>query len=358
MAVMQLRQGFEDRVAQELNPQQAEAMKQFGGLLVDSLVQLIQETDHVTLGWQVDKEAKKTYLDVNVAAVEGTDLAKQMQLIQEGKSAFAGFSLADAAMTFLGHGASSEAEVKQSTALLARLREQAMKGIEEDGNLSSDDERQTVKAIVNQLLDIADATVKAAKMDFGATLVLKPGSLAFAAGGFVADGDKLADALKKLAEFASQKDPNFPGVNFGAETCEGVTFHTAKIPLRDADSTAREILGDPLELVIGTGKTSAYVAFGKDSTQLLKSVLAASSSDAGKQLPPSQLRVSLTPILTFVAAAAESKPEIKAALDAVKQYAGSDTISVTSTPMKNGCAVRLEIQEGVLKAIGGAVKRQ
>lgn len=358
MAVTQLRQGFEDRVAQELNAPQAEAMKQFGGLLVDSLVQLIEETDHLTLGWQVDKEAKKTYLDVNFAAVEGTQLAKQMELVKEGKSAFAGFLLPDAALTFLGHGASSEDEVKQSTALLARLREQAMEGIEKDGNLANDDERQTVKAILNQLLDIADATVQAAKMDVGATLVLKPGSIAFAAGGFVADGDKLADALKKLAAFASQKDPNFPGVNFDAETCEGVTFHTAKIPLQVADPTAREILGDPLELVIGTGKTSAYVAFGKDSTQLLKSVLAASASGSGKALPPSQLRVSLTPILTFVAAAAESKPEIQAALDAVKQHAGNDTISITATPMKNGATVRLEVQEGVLKAIGGAVQRQ
>ncbi len=357
MAVTQVRQGFEDRVAQELNPQQAQAMRQFGGLLVDSIVQVIEETDHITLGWQVDKEAKKTYLDVNFTAVQGTELAKQMKLIKEGKSAFAGFSLPDAAMTFLGHGASSKSEVEQSTALLARFREQAMRGIENDGNLANDDERQTVKAIANQLLDIADETVKAAKMDAGAALVLKEGSLAFAGGGFVADGVKLAETLKKLAEFAAQKDPNFPGVNFDAETYEGVTFHTAKIPLQGADSKAREILGDPLELVIGTAKTSAYVAFGKDAAGLLKSVLAASSADRGKQLPPSQLRVALTPVLAFVAAA-DPKPEIQAALDAVKQYAGSDTISVTTTPIENGCTVRLEVHEGVLKAIGGAVKRQ
>ncbi len=357
MAVTQVRQGFEDRVAQELNPQQAQAMRQFGGLLVDSIVQVIEETDHITLGWQVDQEAKKTYLDVNFTAVQGTELAKQMKLIKEGKSAFAGFSLPDAAMTFLGHGASSKSEVEQSTALLARFREQAMRGIENDGNLANDDERQTVKAIANQLLDIADETVKAAKMDAGAALVLKEGSLAFAGGGFVADGVKLAETLKKLAEFAAQKDPNFPGVNFDAETYEGVTFHTAKIPLQGADSKAREILGDPLELVIGTAKTSAYVAFGKDAAGLLKSVLAASSADRGKQLPPSQLRLALTPILAFVAAT-DPKPEIQAALNAVKQYAGSDTISVTTTPIENGCTVRLEVHEGVLKAIGGAVKRQ
>lgn len=357
MAVSQLRQGFEGRVAQELNPEQAEAMKQFGGLLVDSIVQLIQETEHITLGWQVDKEAKKTYLDMNFAAIEGTELAKQMQLIREGKSAFAGFSLPDAALTFLTHGQSSKAEIEQSTALLARLRDQAMKKIETDGNLSGDDDRQTVKAIVNQLLDLANDTVKAAKMDAGATLMLKPGSLGLAAGGFVADGQKLADAVKKLAAFGAKKDPNFPSINFDAETYQGVTFHTARIPLQDADAKAREILGDPLELVIGTGKTSAYIAFGKDSTKLLKSVLAASKSEAGKQLPPSQVRIFLTPVLSFVAAA-DPQPQVQGALDAVKQQAGNDIISVTAMPLQNGVTVRLEIQEGVLKAIGGAVKAQ
>ena len=118
-----------------------------------------------------------------------------------------------------------------------------MKGIEQDGNLANDEERQTAKAIVNQLLDVADATVKAAKMDCGASLVLKPGSLGFVAGGFVADGEKLADAVKKLAGLAAQKDPNFPGVNFDAETYEGVTFHTAKIPLRTPNEQVRDDSG-------------------------------------------------------------------------------------------------------------------
>lgn len=355
MAVNQLEQGLQDRVAQETNSEQAEAMRKLGGLAVKSISQVIQETDHLTLGWEVDKNGKKTYLDLNFTAREGTDLAKEMDLIKEGKSSFAGFLLPDAAMTFHGHGTSSDAEVEQITALLTQLRGQAMKGIEQDGNLANDEERQTAKAIINQLLDVADATVKAASTDCGAALVLKPGELGFVAGGFVADGEKLADAIKKLAGLAAKKDPNFPGVNFDAEKYEGVTFHTAKIPLRNANEQVRTILGEPMELVIGTGKTSAYVAFGKDPSRLLKNVLDASSSGSGKQLPPSQLRLSLAPILAFVAAA-DSNPKVKAAMEAANANAGSDTISVTATPIKNGCAVRLEIEDGVLKVVGGIVK--
>ncbi len=355
MAVSQLQQGLQDRVAQELNSEQAEAMHKLGGLAVESISQVIQESDHLTLGWEVDKASKKTYLDVNFTAREGTDLAKEMDLIKEGKSSFAGFLLRDAAMTFHGHGTSSKAEVEQVTAMLDQLRGQAMKGIDQDGNLANDEERETAKAVVGQLLDVADATVKAARADCGAALVLKPGSLGFVAGGFVADGEKLADAVKKLAGLAAKKDPNFPGINFDAETYEGVTFHTAKIPLQKTNEQVRTILGDPMEVVIGTGKTCAYIAFGKDPIRLLKNILDGSSSDSGKQLPPSQLRLSLSPILAFVAAA-DPNPQVKAALEAAKAYADNDAISLTAIPIKNGCAMRLELEEGVLKAVGGAVK--
>lgn len=355
MAISELRRGFQDRVAQELREKQAEMMRKAGGTLLKSIVQFVEETDHVTLGWEVDKAGKRTYLDVNVTAQEGTDLAKQMASIQHATSAFAGFLLPGAAMTLHAHGQSSEADVEQVTTMLAQLREQAMQGIDRDGKLANDDERQTAKSIVNELLDVADATVKAGKMDVGAALVVQPGSLGFVAGGFVADGEKLADAVKKLAGLAARKDPNFPGITFDAETHEGVTFHTAKIPLRKANEQVRTILGDPMELVIGTGKQSAYVSFGKEPSRLLKSVLDGSVADSDKKLPPSQLRVSLTPILTFVAAT-DPNPQVLAALESVKQHAGNDAVSVTGLPIPDGFTVRLELDEGVIKAIGAAGK--
>ena len=354
MAISELRRGFQERVDQELDQEQVQVMRKLGDPLLKSVIQFVEETDHVTLGWEVDKAGQKTYLDVNVTAREGTDLAQQMATVQDAASGFAGFLLPGAAMTLNAHGQSSEADIEQVTALLAQLRSQAMHKIDRDSNLANDEERQTAKDIVNDLLDLADATVKAGKTDLGATLVLQPGALGFAAGGFVADGDKLAGAVKKLAGLAAQKDPNFPGIQFDAETYQGVTFHTAEIPLRKANPQVRGILGDPMNLVIGTGKESAYLAFGKDPTRLLKNVLDASSANSSKQLPPSQLRLSLAPILTFVAAA-DSNPQLQAALQAVQESDG-DGVSLTGLSIPNGFTLRLELEEGVIKAIGAAAK--
>lgn len=356
MAVGELRQGFEDRVAQELNPQQAKATRQVGEMLVQPIVQLIQETDDITVGWQVDKAGKKTHLEVSYRALEGTELAKQAASVRNARSSFAGFLLADAAVALHGQGQSDDEERAQLTELLGQARERAMEGIERDRKLANDDERQTAKSIVEQLLDVADATVKANKLELGATLMLEPGSLAVVAGGLVADGEKLGDALKKLAAFAARKNPGkMPRIQFDAETHAGVSFHTVQIPLHGADEHVRQILGDPMDCVIGIGKQSAHVAFGKNPSALLKRVLDASAANSDKEMPPSQVRVSLSRILAFVAAAT-SDPQVQAALEAVRDGAGADGISVTTLPIERGAAMRLELEEGVLKAIGAAAK--
>jgi hypothetical protein len=355
MAAQKIREGFQERLDQELDAQDAAAIEEVGGQAMKSVLQLIEETEQVTIGWAVDKAAEKTYLDVNVTAIEGTQLASQMQAITAAASSFSGFVMPGAAMTFHSHATSTDAEVKQALAMLQQARSQLLKGIEEDDNLVNEQERQQARQIVNELLDLAADTIRAAKMDVGATLVLKPGSLTLAAGGFVSDGAKLAESLQQLAKLAEQKNPRLPSVQFNAATYRDVTLHRASLPLRTDNEQVREVLGDPMSVVLGTGEQSAYVAFGRDAEQLLKDVLDASAQDTDRQLPPAQLVMSLTPLLEF-AAAAEANPAVDAALAAVRAHAGSERIVLTILPIERGAKFRLEVEEGILKAIGGVVK--
>ena len=200
MATEQIRRGFEQRLDEEMDEDSAAAMRELGPQAVQALVQLIDEADKLTLGWEVDAEEKTTYMDLEFTALEGTQLAAQMSLIKDSSSAFSGFVLPEAALTFHAHGTSTEADVEQALALIDRVRSQAMAGIEKDDDLANDQERQTAKDVINQLLDVADATVKAAKSDGGAVLLLKPGSLAVAAGGFVADGSSANSYPLEIAQ--------------------------------------------------------------------------------------------------------------------------------------------------------------
>jgi len=355
LAVQQLRRGFKESIENVPDDKAAEIGRKLGESWMDAIVMLVEDTEAVTLGFEIDAESKTTYIDLGITAVEGTKLAEDMATVKEAKSAFAGFLLPDAAATFHVTGASSDTDVEQMLLLLDVLRGEAMKGIEKDSNLDNDEERETAKAIVGQFLNIAEKTVKARTVNCGGVLVLKPNSLAAALGGFVADGSALKQAISELWEFAKQKAPNTPDLKFDTQTYKGVELSTTNVPLKDQKKEAREVLGDPLEVVVGTGKESVYLAFGKGSTDLLKSVLDKSIEDADKSFAPMEIDVALTPIMEF-AASIEDNPGVEKALESLKEADGNDNITLTVMPTTRGVTVRFAVEEGVISAAGQAGK--
>lgn len=355
LAVQQLRKGFTESIENVPDDKAAEIGRKLGEGWIDAVVTLVEDTEAVTLGFEIDAESQTTYIDLSITAVEGTKLANDMSLIKEEKSAFAGFLLPDAAATFHVTGASADTDVEQMLMLLDVLREEAMKGIEEDADLANDEERATAKAIVGKFLTVAEQTVKAKTVNCGGVLVLKPNSLAAALGGFVADGKMLEEAIGELWDFAKKKDPNTPDLKIDTQTYKGVKLHTTNVPLKDQKEEAREVLGDPLEVVLGIGEQSVYLAFGKDSTALLKSVLDKSIEDAEKTFTPVEINVALTPIMKF-AASMEENPGVQMALESLKKAGGKDNITLTAIPATRGVTLRFAVEEGVISAAAQAGK--
>jgi len=355
MAVQQLRKGFNESIENVRDDKAAEIGRKLGEGWMDAFISLVEDTEAVTLGFEIDAESQTTHIDISVTAVEGTKLAAEMATVEEANSAFAGFLLPEAAATFHAAGKSADTDVEQMLLLLDVIREQAMKGIEEDDDLANDEERATAKSIVGQFLDIAEQTVKARTVNFGGVLVLKPNSLAAALGGFVSDGDALEQAIGELWDFAKEKDPNVRNLDVNTQTHRGVTLHTTNVPLKDQQKEASDVLGDPLEVVLGVGEKSVYLAFGKESTDLLKRILDKSAEDAGGKFAPGEVNVSLTPILEF-AASLDDNPGVQTALESLKAADGKDNITLTVMPAKRGVTLRFAVEEGVISAAGEAGK--
>jgi len=355
LAVQQLRRGFSERIEDFGDDETAEMGRELVESWMDAFITLVEDTETVTLGFEIDAESQTTHIDISVTAVEGTKLAQEMATVEEANSAFSGFLLPDAAATFHAAGKSADTDVEQMLLLLDVIREQAMKGIEEDDDLDNDEERDTAKAIVGQFLDIAEQTVKARTVNCGGVLVLKPNSLAAALGGFVSDGDALKQAIGELWDFAKEKDPNVGNLDVNTQTHRGVTLHTTNVPLKDQQKEASDVLGDPLEVVLGVGEKSVYLAFGKESTDLLKRILDKSAEDAGGKFAPGEVNVSLTPILEF-AASLDDNPGVQTALESLKAADGKDNITLTVMPAKRGVTLRFAVEEGVISAAGEAGK--
>jgi hypothetical protein len=276
-----------------------------------------------------------------------------MALNAETKSAFAGVLLPEASVTMNATAKLAESDIAQVEAAVQTGREQLIRKIDNDPNLTP--EQQTVaKDVVGKLLDVFQETAKSGKIDLGFALVLEPKSISMVGGGYVADGPAFERAVKQVVELA-KNEPDFPKVQFNAGTHGSITLHKASVPVPDREPEARELLGEKLDIVLGIGAKAIYISAGKNAESLLKKVIDQSAQSADKPVPAMQLNVAVLPILKFLASVDENPmlPGLIAALE----KSGSDKLVITSRGTARGSSMRIEVQEGLLKLIGEAVKQ-
>jgi hypothetical protein len=318
---------------------------------LESITMLIHETDELTLGWAVDSAGQRTFVDVTMTAVEGSKFANQMKALDDGKSSFAGFLLPDATASLQATSRISSRDVDQTLAMMKHFRQEALKGIDKDPNAPSQ-----LKDIVNEVLDVIDQTIKNGQIDLGATAVLGPRSWKFVGGGYVADGKALAQAFQRVIDLA-QNEPDVPEVQFNAHQHRGVSFHKLTVPIPDDDRDTRKVLGEQMDVIIGTGENCLYLALGTDSDQLLQTVIDRSAERPAQAVPPAQLRIAVKPLIRFLASVDDDEKLLGLA-DALDQVTGGDELLMVVKPVANGVQYRLEVQEGVLQVLGKASAAQ
>jgi len=316
---------------------------------------MIQETDQFTLGIGIDPKSKVSFLEVSITALEGTSLAKELTASGMLKTNFGGFIQPDGAVTFNFAGPISPDDAAQGKNVIVELKKKALAELENDPNLDANS-RPIAREVLDSLFSVLSSTVEAGKLDGGAVLMLNEKSLDFAAGIQVGNGKKVDEAFRKLIDLA-KKDPEAPSVKLDAFKHAGITFHkiTAKIP-EDREEDARAIFGDKIEVYLGSGESSLYVAFGKKSEALLKRVIDQSTSVADQNVPPMRLTVALLPFLKF-AQSIDENADLEAVIKVLEENVDSgDKIRITSAVIPRGAVSRFELDEGIVKAIGAAAK--
>lgn len=325
------------------------------------ITRMINEIDSLQLGWAVDAQQQRTHLDFTYLFVPGSKMAQQVAAYGEPKTNFAGFYQPDAAatMTFATQADPKliAEDLAQNEAMMQSMREQFNKSIDENGKINDPEAREALKAAASDLFDAFEATIKAGQIDGGASLHLSPDSLTFVAGVQVKDPAKLESALKKL-ETAAKKSPEFPGIQWNAANHAGVTFHTLTVPVPADQEAPRKMLGSELNVAVGIGPESAYLAVGRDNIDAVNKAIDASAADKGKVVPPFEFALSLAPILEVAAAQAkegDQKEVAKTVADMLRNEAqGRDHIRAVGQIVPNGLKYRFEAEEGVLRAIGTA----
>lgn len=355
MAIDQIRAGMQDNLARKKDELEEEhaLRKRVVENQVKKFTNAINETDQLTIGWALDKQAKSSALELQMTAIPGSKTSKQIARLQDVTSAFQGFLLPDAAATLNFSAKLDKEETNQVATVIDGLRANVLKQLDKQKSLADEHAKQAAKDAVGQLFDAYKSTVLAGIVDGGAAVLLGEGKFTFVAGGFVADPQALENALKKSANVLNQTVPEF-AIKYDVAKHAGVRFHTMTVPVQK--DQARQVFGDKLHITVGIGSKSAYVAAGANGIATLETVIDRSTAGRAKTVNPVQLNVSLERVLKF-AAAVKQDPLISMMADEIAKSEGKDRLTLTGRADKDGLVYRLEAQEGVLKLLGQASKR-
>lgn len=321
---------------------------------------LINETDSLQIGLAVEPQSKAVRLDVEMTAVEGTSTAQEYALVGEAKSNLAGFFVPDAALTALWAGMLSESDATQITNMIDALSAKAMQDL--DDQPLGDDERQLAKQLLGDLIDVIRKTVASRRIDAGLSVLVDADSLNLVVGSYVADAAKLESLLKQVANLAIQESAELANaIALDAEEYQGVRFHTVTVPkeaLPDDDVPAM-IVGDALSAVVGFGSENVYLAAGPKAAETLKQAIDRSKAAASQAVAPFGLSVSASAIGRIIeGVGAAEELDAPGVVEALKQAGPNDHITITAEPIENGVRTRLEVEEGILKVIGAAIRAQ
>jgi hypothetical protein len=327
--------------------------RQMTSVYVANIEKLANEADELYLGFGVSEAAKNLVVDIGFSAKEGSSLASSMAMQVDAKTNFAGFALPEAAITMNLSSKAAPEDIAQTAAAIKAARAQWSKHVDDAPEIPAD-KREAIKAIIGPLFGMIEKTIATGQLDGGAVVVLLPKSLSFAAGGAVADGAEVEKVLKSLGDVG--KDiASFPKLELNYGSLGDLKLSRLTAPIPDRNREAREILGDQLEIVVGIGPKTVIVAGGKEAEGLLKKVLDGSTQQPNKAVSPFNLSIALLPILKF-SQSVDQNPIVTELITALER-SKSDRIVIANRPGARSNITRIEIQEGVVQAIGDAAKR-
>lgn len=345
-----------ERFAESQRDAQAAALQQQIRSLSQTYLALIErlfnELEELTLGIGLQGQSRSAVVEVRQVFKAGSSLAKQLEESAALKPTFShAFMLPGASVSFHGRGATDPQSVKDAQATFRSLGEALRKQIDDAPDIPAD-KREPIKELMSQYLDFLNKLVTAGKLEGGGVLMLQPGSAAFAVGYTIPDPASLEKLLN--AALALGKDiPDFPKLEMNVATLGDLKVHrllTPPIP----EPEAAALLGERLEILVAVGPQRAYLVGGKNARGLLDKLVAAANTPPSADLPQMELQVSLTPILRF-AQSIDENPIAGQVLRALEN-GGKDQILFNSQVQSRESITRFEIQEGILQAIGQAVK--
>lgn len=324
--------------------------------VVQGVADAVHEVDQVLLGWKLDADVERAYMELNVIAKPGTKAAQQMAALKKSKTRMAGFRIPEAALAAHWSGRDRNVPAKELEQVFEAARSKMLSDIEKESK--PEHEKEAGRMVVNGLVDAIKKTAISGESDGAMAVLLSESQATLLAGVHVADPTELEDVVKKLAKKVVEQEPIFePWITLDAETFQGVRLHTLDLPIpADADNREHvvQVIGEKLHVVVGADDQAVYFAIGRDAMSTLKAAIADSKEKSGADLPPIEIAVSVRPWAEFVAAVGKphERPQAQAVAEILESMVGKDHVRFVAQPVPHGVQIQVELEEGILRLMG------
>ena len=354
MIVQQLKQGFAAAAARQADGD-GDQVRRMGEQTLQQLERVINETQRVLVGWSVDPANQRTFIDFEITAAPGTELAEIYDASRAIPSKFAAVIRPDAAAYYHAAVSISPKAAEQTRQSVDQAMKMLRTALAQEDDLT-EQQQADVTALLERVGELAMDTVSEGKADLGLVISTEGGKLRMVGGAFVADGNAVAQLVKDLADKV-KNETDAPRFTFDQGQYKGVTFHTIEADVPEDKEEARQLFGPVLQVKLGTAANAVYVAVGDNAQELIQRLVDSGESDTGAARPLGQLYVSLLPILQY-AQTVDDNENLRAMIDALSRSNGTGNLLVVSESIEQGQKVRISIGEGLLRAIGAAVRQK
>jgi hypothetical protein len=358
--IEKMKDGLQKEAAQKDDESEANhaARKKFLDQFQDYATRISGDLDQVTMSWGLDRTAEKTYVDMSLTARPGTVTADEMDLAAKSETRLSGFHASSAAVNAGIAGPIPAAKQELAGSLIEVVRGKALSDIDKR---EPAEKQAGAKGVVNDAANLLQKIIKGGHVDGAATVLLSPKAATALIGGYIADGAALDKILHTIATAIIADHPEIDQfVKLDAEKSRNVTFHKITFPIPgDADNrdAVVQMIGENLDIVIGVGKETAYLAAGRDALPALKKAIEASARGGAKPVQPLGISLAVKPVVSTTAEVGkpEDRPKAAWANEELKKLPGKDHVSLSVQPISNGVQVHLEVEQGLVRLLGRAV---
>ncbi len=320
------------------------------------LTQGLNDLDEVELGLRINHDNNKAHFDIKVTAKSGTKLADKFAARKGGKTAFAGVNIPDAAVVMSKTQMLTDDDLAQNKMGLAMFQRMFPQQLQQMG--LSEDQINLISKLTEETVDVLRRTLETKKIDGAVAVLLEPESATVVGGVAVADGEKLEKSLQKLADELKKTDPEKAKTfKINSNHYDGLHIHYLAVPTPAPQLVP--FFGETTKVVLATSSDRVWFAMGRNAAKTLKKVIDDSKEATDTDAPSAVIRVSVGKIAKFIADTVDSESVKKPAEYLVKELGKTgdkDHVTITTSPVASGMRVRVELEEGAIKALAATGK--